>query len=258
MSLRDRIYKEIHVDTSTQQRLSWFNRTVVFCIFFGALLTIISTEPDLWVEHAYAISSINFVLAGFFTIEYILRAWVAGTNPEYAGIKGRIRYLLTWPAIFDFLAILPTLLIFSDLNGYVLRAIRLLRILRFAKLGRYSRTLQYFHMALKSHGAELLFTLFVAAVALLFASTTLYIIEGPIQPEAFGSIGRASWWAINCLLSVGYGDAIPITPLGKVAAGFIALLGMATVALPAGIFAAAFSEAFKAKAKGGEIVNGKL
>ena len=71
------------------------------------------------------------------------------------------------------------------------------------------------------------------------------MVEGDGQPDAFGSIPRAMWWSIATLTTVGYGDAIPHTPLGKILAGFTAITGIGLIAMPTGILASAFSDALQ-------------
>jgi voltage-gated potassium channel len=83
----------------------------------------------------------------------------------------------------------------------------------------------------------------------IFAATLLYLIEGPIQPEKFGSIPRAMWWATVTLTTIGYGDAYPVTTLGKIVAGAAAMASIGLVAMPTGIMAAAFSEAIQKHAR---------
>lgn len=84
-------------------------------------------------------------------------------------------------------------------------------------------------------------------VLIIISSTVLYLAEGSVQPEEFGSIPRAIWWSVATLTTVGYGDVTPITALGKVFAGITAMFGIGLVAMPTGILAAAFSEAFQNK-----------
>lgn len=84
-------------------------------------------------------------------------------------------------------------------------------------------------------------------MAILIAATALYLVEGPVQPEAFGSIPRAAWWAVATLTTIGYGDIYPITPLGRILGALAAIASIGLVALPAGILAAAFSDAMKAR-----------
>jgi voltage-gated potassium channel len=89
---------------------------------------------------------------------------------------------------------------------------------------------------------ELGISLIIAAVLMLLSASALYVIEGAGQPEAFGSITRSMWWAVATLTTVGYGDIVPLTALGKAFAAFTALTGIGLIAMPAGILAAAFSE----------------
>lgn len=94
---------------------------------------------------------------------------------------------------------------------------------------------------------RVLFATIVAAVAVA-ASSALYVIEGSNHPDAFGSILRSMWWAVVTLTTVGYGDVVPLSPLGKVFAAITAIAGIGMIAMPTGILAAAFSEGF-AKAR---------
>ena len=82
-------------------------------------------------------------------------------------------------------------------------------------------------------------------ISALLSAILLYFVEGGEQPEAFGSIPRAMWWAMATLTTVGYGDVYPITVMGKICAGIISLISIGIVALPAGIIAANFSEKLK-------------
>ena len=79
------------------------------------------------------------------------------------------------------------------------------------------------------------------ALVTLLASTILYFLERDIQPDAFGSIPKALWWGVISLTTVGYGDAYPITPIGKIIASLFSLLAVALVAIPTGLLASAFS-----------------
>lgn len=80
---------------------------------------------------------------------------------------------------------------------------------------------------------------------LIFGATMLYWLEGDIQPDRFGSIPRALWWAVTTLTTIGYGDAYPVTPAGKIAATLLAIAGVGLIALPAGIMAGAMHEVMR-------------
>jgi voltage-gated potassium channel len=82
-------------------------------------------------------------------------------------------------------------------------------------------------------------------VLLVFASSLMHMIEHTAQPETFGSIPSAMWWAVVTLTTVGYGDVAPVTPLGKLLGGFVTILGVGTFAMPAGILASGFAQEIK-------------
>ena len=178
-------------------------------------------------------------------------------NSECASRRGHgikhgkvLRYALTPVAIFDFLAVMPLFLTILGSEAYILRLLRLMRIMRLAKLGRYSAAAKAIGKAINSRRHELVVSLFAGVLLMLVAATCLYIAEGATQPEAFGSIPRAMWWAIATLTTVGYGDTYPVTAIGKVFAGLTAIIGIGLVAMPAGILAAAFSDVLQKQKTG--------
>jgi voltage-gated potassium channel len=125
--------------------------------------------------------------------------------------------------------------------------LRLLRVFRVLRLGKYSNAFETFVDVLKSKKEELVITVIMAMIILIMASTVLYMAEQDAQPEKFGSIPDAIWWAVVTLATVGYGDVYPITPLGKFFAAIIALSAIGMFAIPAGILATGFAESFARK-----------
>jgi voltage-gated potassium channel len=108
--------------------------------------------------------------------------------------------------------------------------------------------------AVRSRKDELIVTAGLAVAVVLFGATALYWAEGVVQPDKFGSIPRSIWWAVVTLTTIGYGDAYPVTALGKVLAAMVAIAGIALIAMPTGILAASFSDALardRAKAEAG-------
>src|SRR5690606_28477353 len=92
---------------------------------------------------------------------------------------------------------------------------------------------------------ELCFTVAIALVLIVLGASAMWAAEGALQPEKFGSIPRAMWWAAVTLTTIGYGDVYPVTALGKLIAVAVALAGIGLIAMPAGILAAAFSDALQ-------------
>ena len=122
------------------------------------------------------------------------------------------------------------------------------RLTRVFKLGRESKSLKLFIKALSAVKSELLFTLFLSVLTILFSASAIYFLENKTQPEVFSSITASVWWATISLATVGYGDIVPITVWGKIFASIISLVGIGIVAIPTGIISASFVE---------EIINSK-
>ncbi len=182
-----------------------------------------------------------------FTVEYLLRLWIAPLDPRYARpFTGRLRYALTPIAIIDLLAVLPAFL--PLLFPFDLRMIRLLRVFRLfslLKINRYAESLSTLDDVLRSKKEELLVIVLMISLLLLFSSSLMYVVENEAQPDKFPSIPAAMWWGVATLTTVGYGDVFPVTPLGKFLSGVIAFLGIGVFALPTGILASGFVEELK-------------
>lgn len=132
-------------------------------------------------------------------MEYAARLWAMGERPEYAGLRGRVRFMRTPAALIDLVTIVPFILEFFGGNVFLLRLFRLARILALAKLGRYTTAMRHVRKAMVGRRHELGVSVMAALGILLVASTAMYLVEGGDQPEAFGSIPRAMWWAASTL-----------------------------------------------------------
>lgn len=245
-SWRHWLYVNLHPPAWHKRGLSPLNRLVAAAIVAAVALAILQSEPVVYVGNEGAFRAAEIVFAFVFLAEYAARIWIAGDNPDYGPtFRGRLRYALTIPALIDLIATASLFMTLFGSHGAVLRLVRLFRIVALAKLGRYSSALNAIGQAISSRRYELTMSLAIAGMLLLISSTLLYLVEGDGQPDDFGSIPRAMWWSIATLTTVGYGDAFPITPVGKVLAGFTALTGIGLIAMPTGILASAFSDALQ-------------
>jgi voltage-gated potassium channel len=127
--------------------------------------------------------------------------------------------------------------------------VRLFRIFRLFKVLRYVAALAVMAEVIKERKEQLIITLIFILFMLLVSSTLMYYVENGQQPDAFGSIPETMWWGVATLTTVGYGDVYPVTVLGKVLGGMIAILGIGLFALPTGILASGFSERLDAFTK---------
>ena len=226
---------------------------IITLIGINVLLVIVETEPgtvayNSWFEVCEAFSTI------IFTVEYVLRLWIAPLNPKYRHlIKGRLRYAATPMALVDFVAIAPFFLIFLEsLDLRIARAIRLMRLLRILKIGRYARAIRTLSNTVSRKKEELAISTFVSSMVLVLSSSAMYFVEHGANgdPEHFRSIPATMWWAVVTLTSVGYGDMSPITPLGMMVGAIVCTLGVLLVALPTGILASGFLEEMREQQRG--------
>ncbi len=241
-TLRARAWAHFEVAPDAARGISVFNRVVIWMILASSAMVILETEKTLVANLPLVFLAGEILFAVLFTIEYLLRAWAAGEHPQ-----GRWHYLTRPAALFDLLALASFYAPFLPVSGALLRLIRLARILRLARLGQFSVALQNLTSALTARRFELLLSLIIAFTLMLFSSTLLYLVEGRHQPDAFGSIPRALWWSVATLTTVGYGDVIPNSGLGKMLAALTALSGIGVIAMPAGIVASALTEVLRTR-----------
>jgi voltage-gated potassium channel len=186
-----------------------------------------------------------------FTVEYLGRIWSCTSAERYRRpVAGRLRFALTPLLIIDLVAILPAYLPMIGVDLRALRGFRLLRIFRLLKFGRYSIAAQALGATLVRRREELLVTTSILVVLLVIASSLVYFLEHQAQPEAFPDIPTTMWWGVATLTTVGYGDIAPVTSMGRLVGGFIALLGVGMIALPTGILGAGFMDEFQARKSG--------
>jgi len=243
--LREFLYRNLEPSARPEGGLSLFNRVIVWLIILAAVVAILETEETLRgaMPEVFWIAELFIVMV--FSIEYLARVYAAGEDPRYSGFRGRLRFITSWWAIVDLLAILPFILTGGAYNSFIIRLLKLLRLLRVARVGRFSQAWVSLSDAIYGRRFELALSGAVAFLIMLISSAFLYVLEGDTQPDAFGSIPRALWWSVATLTTVGYGDVTPVTVMGRIFAGLTAIAGIGLIAMPTGILAAAFSEAMQ-------------
>ena len=246
MSARRRIYEQLSMADGAE--LTAVSKTIFLIILFSIVWTVVESEPTLSDGHEPLFLMVNYIFAAFFLAEYVVRLFAAGE--AYPGFAGRIRYMCSLPALVDLLAFAP-FLFWPEVNA--LFVFRILRVLRFIAVDPDAKEMRLIVAAIKNRRNELQSAIVATLLVIFLSAACLYMAEAKTQPEQFGSIPRALWWAFVTLTTIGYGDAIPMTVAGKIMTMIIAIASICFVALPTGIVAAGFSEALhQTKEKGDE------
>jgi len=223
--------------TSSQTKAGTIVDVVVAATIVVAVVSFVLESMRSLAAYKPVFTVIEVATLVVFVPEYLLRLWSCVADPRYRGAMGRLRWAASPAAVIDLLAIVPSIVSAGVLDLRVLRGLRLLRLFR---LGRYSRGFGIFVQVLRESRQQLVIALTAVLMVLLISSSILYMVEREAQPVAFGSVPAAMWWGVATLTTVGYGDVTPATDLGRVLASVIAMLGIGTFALPAGIIAGAF------------------
>jgi len=239
--LRDRLYELLEHDHHPRSIGSRFIRLIIAIIILDVLAMVLASVPELDAQFGWLFSTIKIAAIAVFALEYAARLWsVAGHTPrKLSPIKDRIDYAVSTLGIIDLLAFLaPSVaLAVGDRS-----ALAVLGVVPFFKLVRYSPAMRSLLAALQAERRTLIGCLVILAGAVLLFASLLYAIERDVQPDKFGTIPQAMWWAIVTLGTVGYGDVVPVTPLGKAVSVFTIIGGLTMIALPVAIISSAFAD----------------
>ena len=220
-----------------------FDWSIMALIALSLLSIILESFLRLYTKYYTVFRAFETVTVAVFTAEYLLRIWTA--DLLYPGEKRpRLKYILSFMAIVDLLAILPFYLPFISADLRFLRLVRLFRLfrlLRVFKLGRYFEALQIIGRVIRTSGPQLVMAMVICFFVMLFSAIIMYTVEHPVQPEQFPNVIASLWWAICALTTVGYGDVYPVTDIGRFFASVISLVGIGIIAIPTGIIAAGFN-----------------
>ena len=242
--IKHRTFEIIQQDHEHDLASRAFDIVVIILIVINVIVVMIDTFelPDSVRRITNTIENISVII---FTVEYLLRVWTADElYPDTASItKSRLRYIFSFMALIDLLAILPFYLpmVFTvDLR--VLRMLRIIRLFRVFKINRYTTALGTISKVFKAKAGELISSMSVVLLLMLISSVLMYNFEHEAQPDSFTNIFQSMWWSVATVTTIGYGDIYPVTVAGKILSTIIALLGIGLVAVPTGIISAGFTE----------------
>lgn len=243
-STKKKVHILLHPELGESKWDKIINGFIIFLIISNVLVVILETVP--WIHDRYLTFFYYFDLISviIFTIEYLLRVWSCDHDPRYSHtFFGRLKYMFSFEGLIDLLAILPFYVhVVVGLDLRVLRMLRLLRFLRLFRLTAYMKSAQLIKNVFVKRANDLKLSVLLILILIIIASSVMYFAEHDAQPTVFSSIPATIWYAIVTLTTVGFGDMIPVTIIGKVMTGVIMLSGVAIFALPAGIITAGFLE----------------
>jgi len=241
--LRWRVYHVLEQGPVGDRVSAATNRFLVALIVVNLAAVAIESIPKYEQRYATAFALIEFFSLLVFTIEYALRLWAAvehGPHRHMSAARSRMKYVLSAAGIVDLVAVLPFW--FAMALPGDLRFVLVFRMVRFFKFARYSPAMRSLLDVLYNERRALFGCLVIALGSALVAAALMHLAEGTVQPAKLGTIPDAFWWAIVTIGTIGYGDVVPVTALGKLIATGTIFVGLVMMALPVGIIATAFAE----------------
>ena len=242
--LRDRLYELLEHDPLAYSAGSRFIQIIIGVIVLNVVAMILASVPELDAQFGTLFEAITILSVIVFALEYLARLWtVAGhTQRKASALSDRLGYAFSTLGVIDLMAFLPAAVVLVTGRHALLAA---LGVLPFFKLIRYSPAMRSLLAAVHAERRALIGCIVILIGAVLTFASLLYAIERDVQPDKLGTIPQAMWWAIVTLGTVGYGDVVPVTPLGKFISTFAIISGFAMIALPVAIISTAFAEEVK-------------
>jgi voltage-gated potassium channel len=241
--LRRRVYQVLEQGPVGDRISVIVDRALVALILVNLIAVALESEPGLRAAYGPLFAVIEYLSLVVFTIEYFLRIWCAvehGPNQHLSPLRARLKYVTSPAGLVDLIAVLPFW--FSPLLPDDLRVLQVFRIVRFFKITRYSPAMRSLLDVLYRERRALFGCLVITLGIALVSAALMHLAEGRVQPDKLGTIPEALWWAIVTLGTIGYGDVVPVTALGKLIATGTIICGLVVIALPVGIIATAFAE----------------
>ncbi|WP_456781894.1 cyclic nucleotide-gated ion channel [Bradyrhizobium sp. USDA 3315] len=239
--LRDRLYELLERDDLPHSGGLRFARVIVAIIAVDVLAAILASVPEIDAQFGWLLTTIEIAAVIAFALEYAARLWsvVGHSLRDMTPARARLEYAFSALGVIDLLAFLPSAVALATGDK---TALVLFGMLPFLKLVRYSTAMRSLLAALHAERRTLFGCVVILTGAVLLFASLLYAIEHRVQPDKFGTMPQAMWWAIVTLGTVGYGDVVPITPLGRTVTVVAIVVGFAMIALPVAIISTAFAD----------------
>jgi voltage-gated potassium channel len=244
--LRAQLFAILHAPDPGNRLARWANYFLAALILANAVTIAVESLPGLDPSLMRALRAFEAVSTGLFIIEYLARLWTCVEQHRLAHpVLGRLRFALQPLSLLDLVAIATY---WTPWDMRFLRVVRLVRLLRILQLYEFEAALERLAISLARRKQLLIVAVTLMAVFVYLAGALLYEIEHQRQPQVFSSIPATFWWAAVTFNTIGYGDMVPLTPLGKLCAALVAVFGVGIFALPTAIVIAAIIESSAAGA----------
>lgn len=246
MISRKRIFEIIEIGAPEDYVSRTYDFFNILSIVVNLVVSIMLTFDSIYAAYGSLLITIEKVTVAFFAVDYVLRLVSAHyLYPKASAVKAVWKYVFSFKGIVDILSFLPYYLpIFFPTGTVAFRMFRVMRFFRLFRINAYYDSFNVIAEVIDSKRQQLLSSVFIITVLMIGSSLCMYSLENTAQPHVFTNAFSGIWWAVSTLLTVGYGDIYPITPIGQMFSIVITFLGVGMVAIPTGIISAGFVDQY--------------
>ena len=242
-TFRQKVFSLLHATPTSGALHRYVDRLIIWAVLVSVVCIVLETVPAIHSIFQHEFAFLEIATVALFSLEYIGRVYACCETAKYSDpFKGRLRYMMSIPALIDLVSILPYFLGILLHQVIDTRFLRIFRLTRLLKVTRYTGTLNTLMKAINREKRVLFASAFMMLLLVVLTASLGFELEHDAQPDKFDTIPSAMYWAVITLASVGYGDISPITPLGRAMTVVISLIGIGIFAIPAGLMASAFTD----------------
>jgi hypothetical protein len=242
-TLRQKVYAIVNETPDSGKLHEIFDFFIVLWIIISVTSVILESVNSINYYFHVEFIIIDTIAVTIFSTELLMRLYSCTENPKYQHwLAGRLNFARQWSSLIDIFAIAPFFLESLLEHLFDLRFLRVFRLLRLMKLGRYTDATKSLFYVIQREWPVLKAAIFIMLMLVMLAACLGYLFEHQAQPDKFENIPQSIYWAVITLASVGYGDISPVTPAGRAITIVLALLGIGIFAIPAAILSSAFSD----------------
>ncbi len=241
---RARIYALLRYSDPTPAARQWRTANLIV-LGIGLLAVILLSIDQMDAQIRHILRIIIWSVTAVFFVEFLLRLWVAPETPRYdrdPPTMARLRWAISIPGLIALLAVLPAILFAGGYGITGADTASVFCILWILKVGLHAPAFSTLARVISNERAPIASVLILFAILLMIAATAAHMFERVRQPEQFGSLPGAMWWAVVTLTTTGYGDVVPVTVGGRIVGAMLMIAGIAVLALMTGVLATGFAQ----------------